>query len=65
VTACSTTTLDLKPVKALAEPVGLDRIKADTTLSAIPLVTHSRLSVMPIEPAAFAHILELGKTRVR
>jgi len=57
--------VDLAPVKPLAEAVGLDRIKMDEALREIPLVTHSRLSVMPIAKPAFARILKLGKTSAR
>ena len=55
----------LAPVKALARPVSLAEIKADRALRGIPLVTQSRLSVMPLERAAFERILELGETRLR
>lgn len=54
--------VDLAPLRALAEPVSLARIKGDTALAGIPLVTHSRLSVMPLERSAFERILRLGKT---
>ncbi len=57
--------VDLAPVKALARPVTLAEVKADRALRGIPLVTQSRLSVMPLEPAAFERILELGETRLR
>ena len=57
--------VDLEPLKALVEPVGLAQVKADAELQKIPLVTHSRLSVMPLEKAAFDHILVLGKTKLR
>ena len=57
--------VDLAPVKALARPVTLAAIKADRALRGIPLVTQSRLSVMPLEAAAFERILELGETRLR
>jgi predicted RNA-binding protein with PUA-like domain len=57
--------VDLAPVKPLAEAVTLAKIKADEELATIPLVTHSRLSVMPLEKAAFNRILELGNTRLR
>lgn len=56
--------VDLAPVRALVEPVTLAAIKADPALAKIPLVTQSRLSVMPIEAKAFARILALGKTRL-
>ena len=43
----------------------LATIKADPALQNIPLVTHSRLSVMPLDKAAFDRILALGKTKLR
>ena len=57
--------VDVTPVGSLAEPVSLERIKADRALREIPLVTHSRLSVMPIAKAAFDRILKLGSTSGR
>ena len=57
--------VDLAPLLALKRPVTLAEIKADRRLAKIPLVTQSRLSVMPIEARAFARILELGDTKVR
>ena len=52
--------VDLEPVKKLAQPVTLTAIKAEKSLARIPLVTRSRLSVMPIESAAFEKILSLA-----
>ena len=43
----------------------LAQIKADPPLQKIPLVTHSRLSVMPLDKSAFERILQLGKTTPR
>jgi predicted RNA-binding protein with PUA-like domain len=57
--------VDLEPLKELSEPVTLAEIKADAELQNIPLVTHSRLSVMPLDKAAFDRILALGKTKLR
>jgi predicted RNA-binding protein with PUA-like domain len=57
--------VDLAPVQVVAEPVTLERIKADAALREIPLVKQSRLSVMPLERRAFDRILTLGKTRLR
>ena len=54
--------VDLRPVRALKEPVGLAAIKADPALREIPLVRQSRLSVMPLERAAFERILRMGGT---
>ncbi len=56
--------VDLKPVKALKEPVTLVQIKADAPLAEMVLVKQSRLSVMPVEKKAFDRILKLGKTTV-
>jgi len=52
--------VELSAVKALKKPVTLERIKADPQLRDIPLVKQSRLSVMPLEPAAFTRIEKLG-----
>ena len=57
--------VDLAPLRALDRPVPLKQIKADAALSGIPLVTQSRLSVMPIEKPAFDRILVLGGTKLR
>jgi len=54
--------VDLKAAKALKRPVSLADIKADRQLAEIALVRQSRLSVMPLETAAFERILELGET---
>ena len=54
--------VDLKPVKPLKQAVTLAEIKADPALAKIPLVTHSRLSVMPIDAKSFTRILKLGGT---
>jgi len=53
--------VDLAPVKKLAQPVTLAVIKAERSLAKIRLVTHSRLSVMPIEAEAFERILSLSR----
>ena len=57
--------VDLEPLRALERPVPLKQIKADAALAGIPLVTQSRLSVMPIEKPAFDRILVLGGTKLR
>jgi predicted RNA-binding protein with PUA-like domain len=56
--------IDLAPVKPLAEPVTLAGIKAEPALAKIPLVTQSRLSVMPIDKKSFDRILRMGKTKL-
>jgi predicted RNA-binding protein with PUA-like domain len=52
--------VDLAPVKKLRRPVTLEEIKAEKGLRDIPLVRQSRLSVMPLEKAAFDAIVKLG-----
>jgi len=54
--------VDLVPHKALRRPVTLDELKTDPGTREIPLIRHTRLSVMPIEAAAFRRIAELGQT---
>ena len=53
--------VDLAAKKKLKKPVTLAEIKADPSLSEIALVRQSRLSVMPLEKAAFDRILEMSK----
>lgn len=55
--------VDLAVVKALAKPVPLAAIKQDAKLAGIALVRQSRLSVMPLDAAAFARILAHGETK--
>jgi predicted RNA-binding protein with PUA-like domain len=52
--------VDLKPVKALRQPVSLDAIKADKRLKDIALLRQSRLSVMPLSAAEYKAILALA-----
>lgn len=54
--------VDLKPVKALKQPVSLEQIKQDPRLQTIALVRQGRLSVMPLSPEEFDAVLELGAT---
>ncbi len=56
--------VDVAPVKRLRTPVGLATIKADARLSKMALVRRSRLSVVPVTPAEFDRILELGETKL-
>jgi len=53
--------VELAAKKALARPVSLAQIKSDPRLKDMKLVTHSRLSVMPVTAREFKIILELGK----
>jgi predicted RNA-binding protein with PUA-like domain len=52
--------VELAPVKKLAEPVSLSKIKTDPNLSDISLLKQSRLSVMPIKPEEFDRIMYLA-----
>lgn len=52
--------VDFRAVQPLPRPVTLASIKADDRLKNIALVRQSRLSVMPLEAAAWRAILALG-----
>lgn len=56
--------VDLEPVRELVVPVPLAAIKADPVLKEMPLVKQSRLSVVPVSPAQFRRLLELGRTKL-
>jgi predicted RNA-binding protein with PUA-like domain len=53
----------VRAVEPVPRPVTLAEVKADPRLDGIALKTHSRLSVMPIEPAHWAYICKLGGLR--
>jgi predicted RNA-binding protein with PUA-like domain len=55
--------VDLAALRPLAEPVTLATVKKDPKLKEMALVRQSRLSVMPVADAAFAHILALANTK--
>src|SRR5215203_3720313 len=48
--------VEIKPVAKLAKPVTLEQIKAEKSLENIPLIKHSRLSVMPVTKQEFETI---------
>ena len=52
--------VDVAPVRALEHPVGLAAIKADPELAQIEMLRLNRLSVVPLRPAEYERILELG-----
>ena len=56
--------VDLAPVEPLARPVGLQTIKADRILKAMPLVKNSRLSVLPLNAKQFNRVLELAGSKI-
>ncbi|MCH7519066.1 MAG: EVE domain-containing protein [Candidatus Dadabacteria bacterium] len=53
--------VDIEPVNKLNSPVSLADIKQDKRLKNVPLVTHSRLSVMPVLKKDFETIVKMGK----
>jgi predicted RNA-binding protein with PUA-like domain len=57
--------VELAAVKPLDAPVSLETIKADPALAKLKLVTQSRLSVMPVEPAQYERILALASAAAR
>jgi predicted RNA-binding protein with PUA-like domain len=52
--------VDLAPVEPLKKPVTLAQIREDEQLNHLLLVKNSRLSVMPIDAAAWKTICKLG-----
>ncbi len=56
--------VDVEPVKALAEPVGLAAIKAEPALAEMALIRRSRLSVVPVTRREFDRVLRMGGTRL-
>jgi predicted RNA-binding protein with PUA-like domain len=54
----------LVPLKPLKVPVTLEQIRKVAQLRTFPLLTRGRLSVVPVTPAQFRRVLQLGKTRL-
>jgi predicted RNA-binding protein with PUA-like domain len=55
--------VDVAPAFPLKKPVTLADIKKDAKLAGFQLITHSRLSVVPVSGAHFDRILQLGETK--
>jgi predicted RNA-binding protein with PUA-like domain len=55
--------VDLAPVRAFAQPVTLQTIKADPALADMTLLRQSRLSVLPVTAAEFKRLLASGRTK--
>lgn len=53
--------VDLKPGRALPEPVPLSVFKRDSVLRTVELVRLSRLSIMPLDERQLARLLELAR----
>ena len=56
--------VDIAPVRALAEPVSLERMHNEAKLSGFALLKRPRLSVVPASVAEYERILQLGKTKL-
>jgi predicted RNA-binding protein with PUA-like domain len=56
--------VELIPLKPLKVPVTLEQIRKEARLRTFPLLTRGRLSVVPVTPAQFRRVLELGRTRL-
>jgi len=52
--------VDVRAVKPLKSPVTLAQVKAEPALAQLGLVRQSRLSVMPIDEAAWALLMAMG-----
>lgn len=57
--------VDLKPVKALLNPVQLAAIRYDKRLSNLPLIRQSQLSVMSLSRDEFDVIVAMGNSKAR
>ena len=56
--------VDLVPLQRFTKPVTLEQIKNDKTLTGMPLVKNSRISVTPLSEVQFQRILALGGTKL-
>lgn len=61
-TAGDWVSVDLRALHPLKHPVPLAVIRADPMFANLGLVRHTRLSVMPVEPAQFQRLLALAQT---
>jgi predicted RNA-binding protein with PUA-like domain len=52
--------VEVKAVKSLKKPVSLDNIRQEPRLTHLALVRQSRLSVMPIDEAAWNLIMKMS-----
>jgi predicted RNA-binding protein with PUA-like domain len=55
--------VDVAPAFPLEKPVTLETIKKDPKLAGFQLISHSRLSVVPVSPAHFERILTMAGTK--
>jgi predicted RNA-binding protein with PUA-like domain len=54
--------VDVAPVAPFQEPVSLAAVKKTPALKTLPLVTKSRISVVPVTAEHFKLLLKLGRT---
>lgn len=52
--------VDVKAGSSMPQPVGLAQIKSTSELSQLPLIKQSRLSVLPVTPAQWKKICQMG-----
>ncbi len=55
--------VDIKAIRAFAQPVSLDQIKSNPALENMVLVKNSRLSVQPVTEAEWNEICKIGRTQ--
>jgi predicted RNA-binding protein with PUA-like domain len=55
--------VDFGPAFPLKKPVTLETMKKDPALKGFQLLSQGRLSVVPVSPAQFDHILALAETK--
>jgi predicted RNA-binding protein with PUA-like domain len=55
--------VDFVPAFAMKQAVTLEAMKKDAALKGFQLLSHGRLSVVPVSEAHFNHILALGGTK--
>jgi predicted RNA-binding protein with PUA-like domain len=55
--------VDFAPASPLKHPVTLEAMRKDAALKGFQLLTHSRLSVVPVTDEHFNHILHLSGTK--
>ncbi len=55
--------VDFAPAFPMKKAVTLETMKKDPALGGFQLISHSRLSVVPVSPSHFQRILALGETK--
>ena len=55
--------VEVGPAFPLKKPVTLEAMRKDPAFAGFQLLTHGRLSVVPVSPAHFERILVLGETK--